>query len=126
MSGVVVMRQEEPLRLDPERLADMFVDLGERRAADLIALSLARLEALGQALDSAVAQMRRDDCAARAGDIAALSEALGLVSLAQAAQGVAEAAGSGDPVALAATWARLRRIAARSHRIAAELQHRSG
>lgn len=120
------MRQKEPLKLDSERLADMFVELGEARATDLIALSLSRLEQLMAALELAGGQMRRGDCIDLAGQVAALADALGMTSLGQAARGMARAAASGDPVALAATWARLVRVARRSHRIAAELQHRSG
>ncbi|MBK1637159.1 hypothetical protein [Rhodovulum adriaticum] len=126
MSVIVTMRQDEPLRLDSERLADMFLDLGEARAADLLSLSLVRLEGLLEALALAVGHGRAADCIDFAGQIAALGDALGLLSLGDAARGVVRAAASGDAVALAATQARLIRIARRSQRIAAELQHRSG
>lgn len=120
------MRQDEPLKLDSERLADIFLDLGEAGAADLIALSLSRLEALMEGLDLALGPMRLGDGVDLAHQIAALAESMGLISLAQTARGVAVAADSGDAVAMAATRARLGRIALRSQRIAVELQHRSG
>lgn len=120
------MRHDEPLSVDSDRLADMFVDLGESRAADLVALSVERLEELMASLDMAAAQVRPDDCLDLVGQIRTLGDSLGLLSLSIAARGVARAVQSGDAVAIAATMARLRRLALRSFRIAAELQHRSG
>lgn len=126
VSRVVVMRQDEPLNVDSDRLADMFVDLGEARAAQLVALSVERLEDLMAELDLATGQVRPGDCLDLARQIGALGDSLGLLSLSVAARGVARAVQSGDQVAVAATMARLRRLALRSFRIAAELQHRSG
>ncbi|MBN2907673.1 MAG: hypothetical protein JXJ18_13265 [Rhodobacteraceae bacterium] len=126
MTFVVELRQQEPLKLDSERLADMFVDLGEVRAAHLITLSIARLEDLLAGLELATAQVRGGDCTDLAGQIGALGDALGLLSLSQAAGGVGRAVQSGDQVAVSATMARLKRVALRSFRIAAELRHRSG
>ncbi|TCM87544.1 hypothetical protein EV216_10297 [Rhodovulum steppense] len=126
MSRVVVLRQDEPLSVDSDRLADMFVDLGEARAAHLISVSVERLEELMVCLDLAVVQVRPGDCVDLVGQIRALGDSLGLIGLSIAARGVSRAVQTGDAVAVAATMERLRRIAQRSFRIAAELQHRSG
>ncbi|TCO73347.1 hypothetical protein [Rhodovulum euryhalinum] len=120
------MRQDEPLSVDSDRLADLFVELGETRAAHLMSLSVERLEELMVCLDLASEQVRPGDCIDLSGQIRALGDSLGLLSLSVAARGVSRAVQSGDQVAVAATMARLRRIALRSFRIAAELQHRSG
>jgi len=120
------LRHDEPLRLDSERLADMFVDLGETRAANLIALSVERLEELIADLNLAAAQYRANDCLDLARQIRALGDILGLLSLAAAAKGVCRAVQSGDKVALAATLARLKRVAHRSFRLTEDLRHRSG
>ncbi|GAA0312175.1 hypothetical protein [Rhodovulum strictum] len=114
------------MSVDSDRLADMFVDLGEARAAHLVSISVERLEELMASLDLAAAQVRPGDCVDLAGQIRAVGDSLGLLSLSLAARGVSRAVQSGDPVAVAATMARLRRLAMRSFRIAAELQHRSG
>jgi len=126
VSNVVTMRQDEPLRLDSERLADMFVDLGEVRASHLIVLSIDRLETLIEGLHLAIGQMPPGDCIDLTGQIRALGDAMGMISLSSAARNVARAAQSGDPVAIDATLARLKRVAVRSFRLAEELQHRSG
>ncbi|WP_414898891.1 hypothetical protein [Rhodovulum sp. YEN HP10] len=126
VSNVVTMRQEEPLRLDSERLADMFVDLGEVRASHLIVLSIDRLETLIEGLDLAVGQICPKDCIDLTGQIRALGDTMGMISLSSAARNVARAAQSGDPVAIDATLARLKRVAVRSFRLAEALQHRSG
>lgn len=121
-----MLRQEEPLRLDSERLADMFVELGEARATHLVSLSIQRLEELIESLDLAVAQIRHGDCTDLAGQIGALGDALGLLSMSNAAWNLSRAVQSGDAVAMAATLARLQRVSTRSFRLAEELQHRSG
>ncbi|MBL3579076.1 hypothetical protein JMJ92_13060 [Rhodovulum visakhapatnamense] len=126
MSNVVTMRQDEPLRLDSERLADMFVDLGEVRASHLIVLSIDRLESLIDGLHLAASQIRPGDCVELTGQIRALGDAMGMISLSSAARNVSRASQSGDQVAVAATLARLKRVAVRSFRLAEELQHRSG
>ena len=126
MSRVCELRLDEPLQLDSERLADMFVELGEAQATHLIALSIDRLEGLVEEVERAVTQMRAGDCVEHAGEIRALGDALGLLSLSNAASGVTLAVQSSDEVAVAATLARLQRMALRSFRIAEELQHRSG
>jgi hypothetical protein len=126
VSRVCELRLDEPLQLDSERLADMFVELGEARATHLIALSIDRLEGLVEELERAVRQMRAGDCLDHAGQIRSLGDALGLLSLSNAAKGVTRAVQSRDEVAVAATLARLKRMALRSFRIAEELQHLSG
>jgi len=112
--------------LDSERLADLFVDLGEARATHMIALSIERLEVLIGEVDLAVAQGRSGECLANGKQIRTIGDALGLLSVSTAAEGFSQAMQSCDEVAVAATMARLKRMALRSFRIAEELQHRSG
>lgn len=126
MCNVVTICQDEPLRLDSERLADMFVDLGEVRASHLIVLSIDRLETLIGDLHQAADQVRWPDCIEMTGQIRALGDAMGMISLSSAARNVSRAVQSEDRVAVSATLARLARIAVRSFRLAEELQHRSG
>ncbi|RAP40771.1 hypothetical protein BYZ73_13445 [Rhodovulum viride] len=114
------------MRLDSERLADMFVDLGEVRASHLIVLSIDRLESLIDGLHLAASQIRPGDCVELTAQIRALGDSLGMISLSSAARNVSRASQSGDQVAVAATLARLKRVAVRSFRLAEELQHRSG
>ncbi|ARE41470.1 hypothetical protein RGUI_3329 [Rhodovulum sp. P5] len=104
----------------------MFVDLGEARAEGLIEMSVGRIEELLARLAIAAEDGRPETCAGLAREIRAVSDMIGLLSLSWAARGVERAALSRDPVALAATRDRLRRMALRSFRLTEELRHRSG
>lgn len=125
MAAVVKLRPEEPLRLDSERLADMFVDLGEARAAHVVARIEAQVAGMLADLDNAAKEARRGDCLSLAQQIGAFARLMGLDSLSSAADGVRRAVQSGDRTAIAATAARLRRTALRSFRLTEALRHRS-
>lgn len=121
-----MLRQSEPLRMDAERLASVYLELGEARAQttmaramDEITVALARLKGLvragrlGQLAD--VAQSMRD-----------IAEPLGLNSLARVAHDLADLSARRDPVALAAVMARMDRVVERTLKMVWDLQDLSG
>ncbi len=126
VSAITVLRQDEPLWLDPERLAEIYVEMGEdraqivvSRATDDLTVALTRLRGYrrvgqGDALSRSAKRM------------ATIAEPLGLSHLARVAQDVAAVALTGDDTALAATLARLERVAGRSLKIVTDLQDVSG
>ena len=105
-SRIVPLHPAEPLRLDAERLAALFLELGEARAHAALTRAIDEVE---QLLD----QTGRGDPAARNAEIARLgeiAEALGLVAVARAACDAVEADEAGDSHAAAAIRARLHRL----------------
>jgi len=116
----------EPLRLDAERLAALYLTLGEARARRAVAGALHELAALAAGASArALGGPETDPRAAirRAGEIA---EALGLVGVARAACDVVEAEEAGDAPAAAATRARLARLGLEAARSVSRIQDLSG
>lgn len=126
MTGVTVLWRDEPLWMDPDRLAGIYVELGEVKAH----------AAIGRAMEDLALTLERLKGLLRAGRLPALSqsaaricdiaEPLGLSSLARVASDVAQVSQARDEVALAATLARLERVANRSLKMVWDLQDLSG
>ncbi|WP_212523814.1 hypothetical protein [Actibacterium sp. MT2.3-13A] len=118
--------REEPLRLDPEGLAALYLEIGEARAPEVLAEALRDLaEGVARARE-----LRRDgrlfDLALCADRLERIAGAIGLTGLARVAADVADLSESGDRAALAATLARLDRVAHQSLRMIWRLQEMSG
>ena len=127
-AGAVVcqLRFREPLRLDAERLAALYVTLGEARARRAVAGALREMAALAAGAPArrrGVAGHDPREATQRAGEIA---EALGLVAVARAACDVLDAEEAGDAPAAAATRARLARLGAEAARSVSRIQDLSG
>ncbi len=128
-TGVVVMTaiffRDEPVRLDPDSLQLLIEQLGESGANDVVcrameelAIRLADLPALHRA--GRLPEMER-----LAHSLIAISEQIGLASLARVAGDVTECLRRGDSVAVAATLGRLERIGERSLSTIWDLRDRS-
>ena len=118
LAGVKMLCRDEPLGMDPERLAALYVEMGEARANAAVSRAL-------KDLSNAMEQLRHD-LAFRAspaileqsaGKIRDIAEPLGLTTLGLAASNAADAVASADTVATFATLARLERIANRSLKV---------
>lgn len=114
---VDVMTRLEPreeVRLDPDRLAELFVQLGQQGAEDVvcrameeISLRLAKVNAAYDAADlERVRKLTRS--------LVAISDQVGLTALARVAADVADCTVGQDRVALLAVVMRLQRIGERS------------
>lgn len=110
LGQVALLRQSEQVRLDPDRLDQIFVRLGRHAAEDVVCRALRelsrRLAETGRLhrLDE-MRPMRK--CARSLG---AIADQLGMPLLARVAGDVCACSEGGDPVALAATLARLSRV----------------
>ncbi len=104
---------EEPLRIDPARIGELVADMGPEAAQLTVARAIDTLEHRLIELERAAAgsPAHRAKAARR---LVGIAGGIGLVTLAEAARGAAQAALADDAVALAATTARLGRIGARS------------
>lgn len=126
MNDVIELWQEEPLCLDPERLADIYLELGESQAQDTVSRALHDLDFTLRRLRG-LRRAGRIDCLVRSsGRVSSISETLGLSSMARVAGDVARAAACQDETALAATLARLERVANRSLKVVSDLHDMSG
>ena len=98
---VIALRPAEVQRVDAERIGAIYARVGSATAECTIDRAVAILH---RRLDALEVEGR-----AGALRVVGLAEGVGLLTLAHCARAAAEAANSGDPVAEAATRARLRR-----------------
>lgn len=109
MAEILRMRHDEAVRMDMDRLERLFDDLG---AAEAEAVTARALSEIGRRLDQMSQARARGDDTAFAGlarSLARVAAHVGLPGLARVARDAGACALSGNPVALAATWARLER-----------------
>jgi len=114
MDQVMVLRQDEPVRMDPDRLQALYEQLGDSGAEDVVcrameelALRLSLVERLYR--EGQGAEMRR---AVRS--LTGIADQIGMYGLCRAAGHVTACIDTGDEIALAATLSRLLRIGERS------------
>jgi hypothetical protein len=111
---VTLLKQDERVRLDPDRLDALFDQLGETGAEDIVCRALEELAArLGHAerchREGRIVDMRKSTRS-----LIAIADQIGMSLLARVAGDVTASIDAGDHVALAATFARLLRIGERS------------
>jgi len=126
VSAIAMLWRDEPLMMDPERLAGIYVEMGEVRAQAAVSCAMEELAVTMEqvrALRIGGRPRSLEDLALRVRDIA---EPLGLSSLAQVAGDLAAIAAGGDPAALGAVMARLERVSNRSLKMVWDLQDLSG
>jgi hypothetical protein len=122
---VVVLRREESVRVDPDRLGALYMQLGEHGAEDVVCRAV---EELAVRLTDCERLWRASDLAGlskSARTVAAISEQVGMTALARVAGDVSATAGTFDAVAQAATLGRMMRVGERSLTAVWDLQHLS-
>lgn len=111
MEQVTLLKQRESVRLDADRIEALYLQLGEANAEDVVCRALEELALrLGHAercyRAAQLSCMRK--CSR---SLIAISEQIGMPLLARVADDVTQCIDTGDRNALAATFARLLRIA---------------
>ena len=98
---VIPLRPREVQHVDPDRIGALYTEAGPLAAESAICRTVEILER----------RLGTLDCGSPEGAlrVVGLAEGVGLMTLAHCARGAAEAANTGDPVASAAAFARLRR-----------------
>lgn len=114
MADIVALRPTETVRLNPDKLGDLYRQLGEAGAEDVVCRAV---EELAVRLTHCERTWRHDDlpqlrkCAR---SLVAISEQIGMTALARVARDVSDTTVSGDAPAQAATLSRLMRIGEQS------------
>ena len=125
MATLAVLRYDEGVRLDPDRLVALYSDLGEAGAEQVVCRAMeelaARLTEIRRVADEGnPAAMRRS-----ARLLIRVAEQVGMLTFARVAGDVLRATDAGDPAAQAATLARLLRIGDRSLNAVWDLRDRT-
>jgi len=102
------------VRLDQVRLAELYVQLGESGAQDVVCRAMEELAQRLASLEDSYANNDIAELAKGARGLIGIADQIGMKSLARGAENVQIRAGRGDRVALAATLSRLLRIGDRS------------
>lgn len=114
MTHVSVLKVEEEIRLDPDRLGALYYQLGDRGAEDVVCRAMEELAVRLGDLDARFRAADWTEVARLSRGLIAIAEQIGMVGLARVAQDVCNSAKIGDMPAVSATLARLGRIADRS------------
>ena len=110
MEHVTLLKQRENIQLDANRLEELFVQLGETNAEDVVCRALEELAARLSHTERCYRERRVEDMRKSARSLIAISEQIGMQMLAEVARDVILCVDTDDETALSATLARLLRI----------------
>lgn len=96
--------------LDSDRLNDLYVQLGQHAAEDVVCRALEEMAARLSHIEKSYRAGDWDDLRKNARGLGAIADQLGITILAQVARDVKTCVETGDLVALASTLARLMRV----------------
>ena len=111
---IITLAQNEIVRLDSDRLGELYAQLGEAGAEDVVCRAMEELAVRLSHSERLFRQNEMSDLRKSARSLVAIAEQIGMHSVARVAQDVTQCIDDGDRVALAATLARLLRIGERS------------
>lgn len=114
MEQILVLRQEEPVRLDPDRLRELYTRLGDAGAEDVVCRAMEEIAVRLSHTERLYRQDRLRDMRKSARSLVAISDQVGMGALARVAEDVTACVDACDAVALAATLSRLLRVGERS------------
>lgn len=114
MEQITLLRQNEVVRVNPDRLEELYRQLGESGAEDVVCRALEELAARLSHTERCFRERRLEDMRKSARSLVAISEQIGMSLLAQVALDVTGCIDIGDKIALSSTMARLLRIGERS------------
>ncbi len=109
-----MLKQEEVVRLNPDRLEELYSQLGEAGAEDVVCRALEELAARLSQTERCYREGRLADMRKSARSLVAIADQIGMHMLSRVAADVAGCADRCDLVAIAATLSRLLHIGERS------------
>lgn len=111
---VFILMRDETVQLDQDRLRDLYLQLGESGAEDVISRAVEELAVRISRCERLWRQGDRAGLRKCARSLIAISDQIGMCKLARVAGDVTGAADRGDNAALGATLSRLTRIGEKS------------
>lgn len=114
MDQILVLTQEEPVRLDPDRLSELYARLGDAGAEDVVCRAMEEIAVRLSHTERLYRQERLREMCKSARSLVAIAEQVGMNALARVAGDVTDCIDAEDTVALAATLSRLLRVGERS------------
>lgn len=108
------LQQNEAVRLDSDRLEELYVQLGEAGAENVVCRALEELAVRLSYTERCYRERRLQDMRKSARSLVAISDQIGMQMLARVATDVTRCIDENDHTALAATLSRLLRIGERS------------
>ena len=111
---VAVLRPRERVSMDPERMTALRAELGPDAAETLLSRATSELALLMAGMVRQYAEGDLRDFGRNLRSLGRMSDHVGMSGLGAAAAAVCDCLHRGDDTALAATWARLLRIAERA------------
>ena len=110
MEHYTLLKQTEHVRLDQDRLGELYVQLGESGAEDVVCRAMEELAIRLAHTERLYRQNHTDDMRKSVRSMIAIADQIGMKSLASVARDVTHCIDCGDKTALAAVLARLLRI----------------
>lgn len=110
LKQVTLLEQREAVRLDSVRLEQLYVQLGEAGAEDVVCRALEELATRLSHTERFFREKRHVELRKSARSLIAISDQIGMAALARVARDVTYCIDENDQVALAAVLARLLRI----------------
>ncbi len=114
MQHIAMLVFEEKVRLDSDRLVELYAQLGETGAQDVVCRAMEELAVRLAHIDEAYRTFKLTTLRKSAKGLIGIAEQVGMQRLADVARDVRACAEGPDPVALGATMARLQRVGDRS------------
>ena len=114
MEQIITLAQNETVRLDSDRLGELYAQLGEAGAEDVVCRAMEELAVRLAHSERLYRQGNMEDLRKSARSLVAIAEQIGMHSVARVARDVTYCIDDDDQVALAATLSRLLRIGERS------------
>ena len=110
MTNITTLSFEETVRLNSDRLAELYVQLGEAGAQDVVCRAMEELAVRLANINEAYTAYKTSELRKGAKGMIGIAEQIGMQRLADVARAVCICADENDPIALGATIARLLRI----------------
>ncbi len=114
MQQIAMLVFEEKVRLESDRLVELYAQLGETGAQDVVCRAMEELAVRLARIDEAFRSCKLTALRKDAKGLIGIAEQVGMQRLANVARDVCTCAEGPDPVALGATMARLQRVGDRS------------